>query len=165
MSREISRKSSQLEGPMRTNIYCALLFTVSLIGHAAVVNRPSTLVTKARFTIDFRWKGDGAFALQSGLAKPVRMVAADFNGDGIRDVAVLYQYAGHGVLARFLGKSGGLFETMADVVLLPTRADFIVAGDFDGDGLADVAVATAGSANIQYLSSKGNDGFAAPINM
>ncbi|MBM3975700.1 MAG: VCBS repeat-containing protein [Planctomycetes bacterium] len=88
------------------------------------------------------------------------LCAADCDGDGRPDVVVLAsngQANAAGRLALVLNRASG--EKLADVVetgLLPARA---WAGDLDGDGLADVAVAAQNSHLVQvWLARKAGDG-------
>ena len=85
--------------------------------------------------------GYGASILASA-AKPDRMVAGDFTGDGKADVAL--QYPGQiSVL------SNGVVTTW-----LSATADGLVAGDFDGDGRADIA--TFGGDKLTIYHSTGS---------
>jgi hypothetical protein len=92
--------------------------------------------------------GDGSFsakptavAFQQGVTGgdviPGTMAAADFNGDGKLDVAVVGDYVSSGGVTILLGNGDGTFTT-AGPNLSPT-ADFalIATGDFNGDGIAD----------------------------
>jgi hypothetical protein len=97
-------------------------------------------------------RGDGTFAptanspLAAGSA-PISIAVGDFNGDGISDLAVA-NFAGNNVTI-LLGVGNGTFTSAKNspiaVGSFPTA---IAAGDFNGDGILDLAVT-----NSEYTSS------------
>ncbi len=98
-------------------------------------------------------KSDGTYtkaatpSIQGPTSYPI--VSADFNGDGIPDLAVpLY---GSNETAILLGKGDGTFAkpVMASVPGSNVGVEQIVVADFNGDGIADLAVIT--NADIQTV--------------
>lgn len=93
--------------------------------------------------------GDGTFAtpqtsqvytqpITGGDGVPGSLVAADFNGDGKLDVAVVGDYASSGGITILLGNGDGTF-TSAGPNLDPSGDFALVAtGDFNGDGIPDI---------------------------
>jgi hypothetical protein len=96
--------------------------------------------------------GDGTFAGKPAIPttgfNPSAIVSADFNGDGIPDLAVTSpggQSNGYaGTVTVLLGKGDGTFK---DGVNIPTGAGSsgVAVGDFNGDDIPDLAVANAGA--------------------
>jgi hypothetical protein len=67
------------------------------------------------------------------------LAVADFNGDGIPDIAVVNEYST--TLTILLGNGDGTFTTAA-ALTAPGNPKEIVAGDFNRDGQVDLAVAS-----------------------
>src|SRR5262249_29497411 len=75
------------------------------------------------------------------------VAVGDFNGDGIPDLAVAnygsYDHPG-GTVNILLGAGDGTFQA-AHSYATGAGADFVAVGDFNGDGIPDLAVANLGS--------------------
>lgn len=91
--------------------------------------------------------GDGTFTAALGPPAPVGsfplwVVAADFNGDGKLDLAVLN--SNDGTVSILLGKGDGTFQTApgSPIPVGPGSLDLAV-GDFNSDGKLDLAVSGA----------------------
>ena len=67
----------------------------------------------------------------------VQILTADFNGDGIPDVAILGSISSGQVLSIFLGRPDGSFGPRLDYSV---QANGFTVGDFNGDGKVDVVV-------------------------
>ena len=117
--------------------------------------------------------GDGTFTKSSVSAVAAFGVAvADFNGDGIPDLAVTTTGSGVGV-SILLGNGDGTFtpeptsdwpEKVAGVL-----NQYILAADFNGDGKADLAVVTNGQnrvsiPGVEIFLGQGDGTFVAPPN-
>ena len=106
--------------------------------------------------------GDGTFTSQSPFTpdgmEPSQLVVADFNGDGIPDLASTDQYLGD--VSILLGEGDGTFASPL-AAGCGCGAGWMTAGDFNGDGIPDVAVLTDTSdgAKLVILLGNGNGTF------
>ncbi len=102
-------------------------------------------------------KGTTISVQQAPTSYPI--ISADFNGDGIPDLAVpLY---GSNDIAILLGKGDGTFSTpvMASVPGFPVDISQIVAADFNGDGIPDLAVIDRDNSIVYILLGSGDGTF------
>ena len=83
-------------------------------------------------------------------------MAADFNGDGIPDLAVANMYANN--LTLLLGKGDGTF-TSAGTLATGVYPSAIAVGDFNGDGKLDLAVTNSYSQTVSIYLGNGAGGF------
>jgi hypothetical protein len=93
-----------------------------------------------------------------GASSPTFVVAADFNGDGIPDLALTVNF-GYG-LTVLLGNGQGGF-TAAGSPPTSFKPDFVAVGDFDGDGIPDLAVANDQLPSVTVLLGNGDGTFRA----
>ncbi len=110
--------------------------------------------------------GNGAGKFTASTTKyatgtgPVAIVTADFNGDGKLDLAVANSSAG--AVGILLGNGDGTFNAQTSYAVIPlVSSTSLAVGDFDGDGVPDLAVAgkpTTGGA-VVILEGDGNGGF------
>jgi hypothetical protein len=84
--------------------------------------------------------GDGTFqGLPNLPVGPTGFVAADFNGDGLTDIAFI---GDNGNLTTAVGRGDGTLAVTSQIAA--TAGEFLLAGDFNGDGRPDVAAILPG---------------------
>ncbi len=88
---------------------------------------------------------------------PQDVVAADFNGDGIQDLAVA---TGNNSVSILLGKGDGTFPTHVQYSV-PGNPVAIIAADFNGDGKIDLITADQFQSQISVLLGNGDGTFQA----
>ncbi len=101
--------------------------------------------------------GDGSFQSPRSFnagSGPLSVAIGDFNADGVQDLAVarlcLTPRCGTGNAVVLLGNGDGSLQSPQDY-LVGRGAGTIVVGDFNGDGLQDLAAANSGSNKVWVL--------------
>ena len=100
-------------------------------------------------------RGDGTFQPAQNFAagsNPSAVVVADFNGDGIPDLAVANAayYQGPSTASVLLGNGDGTFQAPWNVAV-GAQPQALAAEDFNNDGIPDLAVANYNSDNVSVL--------------
>ena len=113
--------------------------------------------------------GDGTFQTPANSVigiRPSAIAVGDFNGDGNLDVAVAGGECKTGcpILQTLLGNGDGTFQSVRSF-FNPTRneANFVLLGDFNGDGKLDMIV-TYSEPAISVFLGMGDGNFQAPVN-
>lgn len=107
--------------------------------------------------------GDGSFNQNAGQIAvgdaPGGIVVGNFNNDGLVDFAVTGLFANG--LRIFLGNGfGGFFLAAGSPIAIPDQPRGIVSGNFNGDGIADLAIVNSGALNsVTILVGNGLGGF------
>jgi len=104
----------------------------------------------------FLGNGDGSFEDPQPYAAgayPLSVAVGDFVGDGNLDLAVAnYVLAGDGTVSVLKGKGDGTFATPPFAYAAGPSPVALVAGDFTGDGLPDLAVGNSVSYTLSQVS-------------
>ncbi|MGW7002510.1 LamG-like jellyroll fold domain-containing protein [Streptomyces sp. NPDC054933] len=133
----------------------------------------------AIFTLTAHSNGDGGFASPSKIWDDTSfgpntkyMTTGDFNGDGKTDIALFYNYTDNNGWDVAIFTMNGTATTTPKSVWSQTNwgpnSEFLVSGDFNGDGKADLAVyynyANQTPAVFTLTAdTNGDGGFAAPV--
>jgi hypothetical protein len=136
-------------------------FNGDLVPDLAVANKADNTVSVlfgniASGTAGVNAIGAGTFATQSAYPAgtgPTSIAVADYNIDGLPDLAVTAQ--GDNAVAVLLNLSGGTFGPDFELPVGTTPVS-IVSADFNGDGRPDAATANNGSANVSVVLNSSN---------
>src|SRR5262249_43047277 len=112
--------------------------------------------------------GDGTFqaAVNFGAGNnPSSIAVGDFNGDGVQDLTVAHGFFGSNSVSVLLGSGDGTFQEAVNFVA-GDRAFSVAVGDFNGDGVQDLAVAHGffGSNSVSVLLGNGDGTFQQGVN-
>ncbi len=105
----------------------------------------------------------------TGISVSQNIVTADFNRDGLPDLAVTqgaFQTSANpfpsGNVVVLLGNPDGTFGSPTPFPAGPVASSYLAAGDFNGDGVADLALThtvSAGAGRVAVLPGKGDGSF------
>ncbi len=104
-------------------------------------------------------QGFAAYTSYAGSANTANVVTADFNGDGLLDIAVT---AYPSMVLLYLGNADGTFQSPIDSSAAANSftPSGLAAGDVNGDGKLDLVVVDGYDNTVQVLLGDGTGGFA-----
>jgi hypothetical protein len=105
--------------------------------------------------------GSGAFKEQVSYDAgrgPINLVAADFDGDRLLDLAA----AAEEDLRLFRNQGGGAFQPLDPIVTGLKLHYGLLSADLNGDGLPELIAGSPASHRLAILNSRGDGSFAAP---
>jgi hypothetical protein len=95
-------------------------------------------------------------------SSPRSVAIADFNGDGIPDIATA-NFVFSNTVSILMGNGNGAFGLAANI---PVTSPFsITTSDFNGDGIPDLATADLNFNHVSVMLGHGDGSFGAPINV
>ena len=116
--------------------------------------------------------GSGTVELSlSGSLAPMTVPAglgiatADFNGDGIPDLAIGAANTNTAALSILLGKGDGTFTAVTPNPAVGYYPASVIAADLNGDGIPDLAVGNVDDSTVSILLGKGDGSFTAEPNL
>ncbi|MEK6322316.1 MAG: VCBS repeat-containing protein [Acidobacteriota bacterium] len=148
--------------------------------HAAWGDNPRINVSNGHELITpYSGRAELTQILERNEARPLSLCSADFDEDGVPDLISGYAGPSGGIVTLLRGNVDSIYPnapeakqrkaegTFTDAPFLspafvfgvPEAADFIAAGDFDGDGHWDVVAARRGSKKLYLVSGDGRGGF------
>ncbi len=99
-------------------------------------------------------------ALYATGSNPGAMTVSDFNGDGLKDIAVLN--VGDTTVGIAKGKPGGMLGLMSNFPMNCNAANGIASGDVNHDSKQDLIVSCGGDNTVVYLQGAGDGTFGIP---
>jgi hypothetical protein len=130
------------------------------VATAAVPYGDTTAISVLIGTKDGGFKSTVTYTMPGEI---VALVVGDFNGDGNQDIVGLSNNQTTGIALLF-GNGNGTFQKAKSIYLPAAARMGLVAGDFNGDGILDLAFGDQLANSIGVLLGKGDGGFESQVN-
>lgn len=147
--------SGALSNTIKVGPLSGVLMDVNSTGNTSIFFKELTLSSS-----------EGSIGAVYGISQnPQGMVVADFNGDGVPDIAVLN--SGDPSIGILLGTGKGNFKKMTKLLSLCSSPNGISSGDFNSDSKIDLVITCGNSAfyALQIIRGNGDGTFQAPANI
>jgi uncharacterized repeat protein (TIGR01451 family) len=136
------------------------------IGDVDLDGNPDLIVSFSGEIVLLRGKGDGTFGMDSVIQLANERGAvriADLNADGFPDLVVTRSaYGGPPITLQtvsvILGNGDGTFRSLPDFQTAAAMTDFVI-GDFNRDGIPDLAIASYTGSSVSVLAGNGDGTF------
>ena len=115
--------------------------------------------------------GDGTFRqsfriTENAVSSPLNLAVADFNLDGLQDIARAMGDGTSGLMEIANGNGDGTFQAPVRYLVPPSQSSlggiFITANDLNGDGKPDLALLVGGASAALYVPINTTGGGTAP---
>ncbi|HET7502446.1 MAG TPA: tandem-95 repeat protein [Kofleriaceae bacterium] len=165
--RRTGRSFTQLGAPVATGGSGATaVIAANLDGDAA---QDVIVASATSSTAGLLLGGPGGFAgaralpASTGAIAASATVSADFNGDGLADLAIVDPSASK--VSVLLQTAAGAMVPSATITLVSgAQPTYVVAADFNLDGKLDLATANVGFSSVSVLLGTGTGTFGSPVN-
>ena len=150
---------AQLPGTILTNNESGVNLTGGFTGNGSGLTNISLGAVGPPGTFNLTTQSIGLAGKVTVGNGPRRVVVADFNGDGTMDLATANET--DGTVSVLTNNGNGNFTTATTIIAdTPNKTVSVVAGDFNGDGKMDLAVANSTDNNVIIFTNAGNATFA-----
>jgi hypothetical protein len=130
---------------------------VSPTGSVSFLNNSNSNAVLGTATLTANPAGLSFVPMSLFLDAPTLVVAGDFNGDGISDLAVPSEF--NETVTVLLGNGDGTFQTVAESSTVGNSPSSEAVGDFNGDGKLDLVVVDSRLGIAQMLLGNGDGTF------
>jgi hypothetical protein len=150
--------------PTQVISFPAPISSTPVVGRFFPNGQPDIVVAAVDGIRLFRNQGVGVFGAPQKINRSIlsSLTAADLDGDGQLDLVGIGNLNQSGWISVMLRKPNGQFQAPVQYPLAST-ANFLAVGDFNRDGIADLAVASDDEDSISILMGNGDGSFQSPV--
>ena len=163
---------------LTTSIAMMILLAIGSFAQQAPRSTPRAMRFQQEKAMSIEPVGAGAAAFKQQQARPAAMVSADFDSDGVKDLAVGYGLNKGDEIAIFhgnldaiapqskeswlnsgIGRYADAFLPQANMIPVPVEPDLLIAMDVNGDGYIDLVMAAKNGNALYVLAGNGKGQF------